>query len=175
MKRSEVAKLVLNLTAAYPNAPVTEATSAAYERQLADLDYAAAQAAIERLLNTCRFLPTIAEIREAATEMTLGPRRLGGEAWGDVNAEVRRVGRYGLPSFEDPLTAEAVRQMGWLSLCDSTNEVADRARFVELYDGLAARQRRDQVAGPALALPAPRAAQRPKLASVPMPKLKGMP
>jgi hypothetical protein len=104
---------------------------------------------------TSKFLPTIAEIRAAAVEMAHGARRLGGEAWGDVGSEIRRVGAYGEPQFTDPVAAECVRLMGWRNLCLGTNDAADRARFVELYDGLAVRARADQVAGEALALPKP--------------------
>lgn len=180
MNPSESAKLVAMVLGAFPNAiprdpEMARKTAEVYKRMLLDLDFEVAERAVARLIATSKFMPTIAEIRSASIDVQRGARRLGGEAWGDVNAEVRRVGRYGSPEFTDPLTAEAVRQLGWLNLCDSTNDVADRARFVELYDGLAARARQDQVAGPALALPDPRAAQRPKLASVPMPKLKGMP
>lgn len=155
MKPSEVTELVAILVAAFPRPPIGEKTIEVYERMLADLDRELAHRAVARLIATAKFLPTIAEIRAAATELTLGPRRLGGEAWGDVGAAIREFGRYQAPEFDDPLTAECVRQLGWLTLCDSTNDVADRARFVELYDGLALRQRADAVAGPALALPSP--------------------
>ncbi len=170
----EAAELFRDIVAAYPNANVSERASEVYETMLADVDARAARAAAARLLATSRFMPTIAEIREAAAELTLGPRRLGGEAWGDVGMAVRRYGRNRTPEFADPLVAEAVRQLGWLSICDSTNDVADRARFIELYDGLAQRERRDTVAGPALALPAPKSGQR-QLKPVPAPKLRELP
>ena len=72
---------------------------------------------------------------------------------GDVLAEIRRTGVYGVPSFADPLVTECVRIMTWRGLCLGENEAADRARFIELYDGLATRWRVDAVAG--RALPAP--------------------
>lgn len=158
MKKSEAAKIVATLSAAFPRPQMTEPTMKVYEMFLEDLPFEAGELAARRLIATAKFLPTIAEIRAAATELALGPRRLGGEAWGDVGAAIREFGRYQAPNFEDPLTAECVRQLGWLTLCDSTNDVADRARFVELYDGLALRQRADAVAGASLALPAPSAA-----------------
>ncbi len=155
MKQSEVADLVAVIAAAFPNQRPTERTCQVYESLLVDLDFATTQRAVARLLATSKFMPTIAEIRAAVVEVQHGARRLGGEAWGDVNEAVRRVGRNGVPEFSDPITAECVRQLGWLSLCNSTNDVADRARFVELYDGLATRRRADEVAGASLALPSP--------------------
>lgn len=150
MTKAEAAKLVGFLLGAFPSASVTEKTSLVYEQLLADLDFSAAQLAVNRLARTKRFLPTIAEIREAALEIVHGPKRLGGEAWGDVLAEIRRVGAYDLPRFEDPAVAEAVRLMGWRGLCLGDNETSDRARFVELYEGLQDRARTDVQAGHAL-------------------------
>lgn len=151
MKRSEAAELVMMLLGAYPHAKSTSSTSQIYETMLADLDVARARAAVSRLIATSRFLPTIAEIREAAVESEHGPLRSGADAWLDVVAEIRRIGVYGAPEFDDALTASIVRRWGWRALCDSTNDAADRARFVETYDGLARQARAVEVAG--LALP----------------------
>jgi hypothetical protein len=138
------------LAAAYRDAPISDDTAGVYETMLLDLPFAACQQAVARLICTSKWLPTVAEIRAAATDVERGPVRSGGEAYGDVLAEIRRTGSYGLPSFVDPLVAECVRLMGWRGLCLGTNEAADRARFVELYDALARRGRADEVVGHAL-------------------------
>ncbi len=156
MTKADAAELVATLTAAFPNNRVDNRTMWVYQNMLADLDREAAHKAVARLICTRKFMPTVAEIRAAAVECERGARRLGGEAWGDVGMAVRKFGRNREPEFDDPTVAECVRQLGWLSLCNSTNEVADRARFIELYDGLAVQQRADLVAGAANALPAPR-------------------
>jgi hypothetical protein len=156
MTEADVAELFAMLTGAFPNAKVTPMTGAMYRKALVDLDRDRAAAAVLRLANTAKYFPAIAEIRAAAVELEHGPRRAGAEAWGDVGLAVRRIGRYREPTFDDPLVAECVASFGWLTLCDSTNDVADRARFIELYDQLAERGRRELVAGPALALPAPK-------------------
>jgi hypothetical protein len=160
MKPSESANLVATLMAAFPQSKMTSATSAVYERQLADLDVRCVTVAVERLVNTLNWLPTIAQIRAEAATVLHGHRRLGGEAWGDVVAEMRRVGWYGVPRFDDPVVSDAVRMLGWQGLCSSTNEIADRARFTELYDGLAERQRKETVVSIGLALPAAQAVPR---------------
>jgi hypothetical protein len=167
MTQLEVAQLVAMLAAAFPHARIGEKTMQVYESMLADLDHEAAKRACARLLSTAKFMPTIAEIRGATVDMEHGPRRIGAEAWGDVNDAVRRFGRYQPPAFEDPLVAECVRSFGWSSLCDSTNDTADRARFIELYDGLAARQRADKVAGGGLSLPSGDRSPQRRLEAVP--------
>lgn len=164
MKAADAAKLVATLMAAYPQAQMTAATSGLYERMLEDLDRDTSSAAVERLIKTSKWLPTVAEIRAAAAEVTHGPKRLGGEAWGEVIAEIRRVGWYGSPIFTDPLVGQAVRMLGWQTLCVSTNEMSDRARFIELYDGLAERERSNTVASIGLQLPA----------GVPIPRLRSI-
>ena len=113
---------------------------------LADLDFELAKRAVTRLIATSKFLPTIAEVRSAATAFELGPVRAGGEAWGDVVAAIRFVGHYGIPKFEDPLVAHCVECLSWRGLCLGENEAADRARFIEMYDAVAERRRTDDVA-----------------------------
>jgi hypothetical protein len=153
MQRSEAAKLVAMISAAWRDAAISDATAEIYETMLADLSFETAQQAVARLIATNKWLPTIAEIRATAADIEHGPARKGGEAYGDVLAEIRRTGAYGVPTFKDPVVAECVRLMTWRGLCLGDNEAADRARFIELYDGLQTRVRADVVAG--RALPAP--------------------
>lgn len=154
MQRSESAKLVTMLSAAYRDAPISDDTAAVYEAMLADLDFEVAKQAVQRLICSSKWLPTVAEIRAAAADVTLGPVRAGGEAWGDVVAAIRKVGSYRPPpTFEDPIVDECVKALTWRGLCLGENEAADRAKFVQMYDALAARRRVDVAAG--RALPAP--------------------
>ena len=93
MTEREVAKLVAVLIAAFPSAKITPETSKIYERMLADLDYPAANAAVERLIATePEWFPSVAKIRETALTLHTGEVRPGGEAWGEV---LRAIGRYG--------------------------------------------------------------------------------
>lgn len=147
MKQSEAAKLVAMLIAAYPHSQVSEATSRVYERMLADIDADVASRAIERLIATSRYLPTVADIRATVVDLDRGPVRCGVDAWCDVLGEIRRVGYMGEPHFDDPLVAEIVARWGWRRICLDGGVESDRARFAELYDALAARQRANAVAG----------------------------
>lgn len=147
MTQSEVAKLVAVLMASFPHAKTSAATSGAYERMLADLDYESADAAVSALIATSRYMPTIAEIRDATITVHVGRPRAGMEAWGDVRAAVGRYGRDRMPQFDDPITAAAVERIGWREFClsDVSETPSWRARFVELYERLAAEDRRDAV------------------------------
>jgi hypothetical protein len=149
MTKSEAAKLVAMLSTAYADAKWTEATCATYEAMLLDLDAELATKAIRRLIQTAKFRPAISEIREAAASVELGDKRSGMEAWGDVLQAIRAVGGYSSPRFDDPLVATAVERMGWKNLCwGDASDASDRARFVELYDALAARRQRNFVIDP---------------------------
>lgn len=173
MTDAEVRKLVAVLLGAYPSARMTESTSGVYERMLRDLDYPAANAAVEKLLATSRFMPTVAEIREAVLSLTAGDAPTGGDAWGQVIASVHRYGRNRRPGhdfqFADPVVAHCVKAFGWEEICDSESQTADRARFIEMYEQVQrqARQRQLSDSLPAMKrfreLEAKKAAEKPAL------------
>jgi hypothetical protein len=145
VKKSEAAEMVGFLLAAFPNARIASATGAVYEHMLADVDASVVQAVLERLIATSKFLPSVAEIRAAVNELHAGPKRPGGDAWGDVLRAISRFGSYRLPVFDDPLVDRAVAALGWRDLCLSENSTADRARFIQLYDELAVQNRTEAV------------------------------
>src|SRR5690606_23812012 len=121
--------------------PQQRATMATYRAMLVDLEYDVAMAALARCLATAKFMPTPAEIREAALALVAGERSIGGEQWGRVLAAIREQGVYRVPGrdfvFTDAVTARCVAALGWTELCNGENTVSDRARFVDLYDELA--------------------------------------
>lgn len=149
MKPSEIHKLIAIVEANWstPDRPLKfpEAKVMLWVRMLSDLDGTAVAAAMDSLFATSKFPPTIAEIREMAAGFSHGQIRDGGEAWGDVGRAIRKIGRYRDPEFDDEITARCVRALGWVNLCDSENSVADRARFIELYDQLAAKKRKGEL------------------------------
>jgi hypothetical protein len=104
---------------------------------LADLDYPPAHAALLRHIATSAFFPTVAELRAIVAESTVGRRRSGIDAWRDVKAAIGSTGRYRTPSFTDPLVARCVEAIGWLAICDSEDEMVERAHFAKAYDALA--------------------------------------
>lgn len=150
MNKLESARVVAMLALGFPSARFSGQNAAVYEAFLADIDYELASVAVAKLVNTSKFLPSIAEIRSACLDARDGRPRGAEEAWGDVVSEIRRIGTYGAPVFADPLTARAVERLGWRSLCGSTNDAADRARFCELYNRARDNERDETLASPAL-------------------------
>jgi hypothetical protein len=145
----EVRKLIAVMTAALPREwsfltkEQQKATEAIYVRMLADLPYAAASSAVESLLSTSKSMPTIGEVRIATMRAMHGDVRAGGDAWGDVRRAISRYGMNRAPLFDDPAVERVVRALGWRELCQSENDVSDRARFIELYDRFAREQRHE--------------------------------
>jgi hypothetical protein len=79
-----------------------------------------------------RFAPPPGLIRRRALEL-ITSHSSGDEAWGQVVSQIAHTGRYREPQFDDAVVAQVVEAMGWKALCDSTNAVADRAHFMQMY------------------------------------------
>lgn len=151
MTRDETARLVAVMLAAVPNHRV-DARSVpdminAYADLLGDLTYEQCNTALRVLLQTRTWLPSVADVRATALELKRGPVRAGGDAWGGVLRAIQYEGINREPGtdfvFSDPATARCVEAFGWRNLCNSENQVADRARFVELYDKFATQAQRE--------------------------------
>ena len=109
-------------------------------RQLQDVPYAVAIAALNKWVVTNKWSPSIAEIRALADEITHGKAPDWGEGWAEVRKAIGRYGYYrpqeAIESFS-PITREAVQRLGWGNLCMSENETADRANFRTCYESAA--------------------------------------
>jgi hypothetical protein len=149
VNRQEAGKVVAVIVAACPaqssklDASRVAAMVDTFAALLDDLSYEQVNAAVRVLLQTRTWMPSVADIRQTVLEFERGPVRAGGQGWGDFLAAVGRYGAYRSPQFDDPLVARVVAALGWKELCLSENQVADRARFVELYDKLAAQGQRE--------------------------------
>ena len=88
MTLDETGKLVAAMLAACPSQRVDSARVAdmvrTYADLLGDLSYAQCGAAVRVLLQTRTWLPSVADIRAAVSELAAGPVRAGGDAWGAV-------------------------------------------------------------------------------------------
>ena len=165
MTRTEAAKLVAVIIASCPSQSSKLDRERqlgmvdAFEALLGDLEYAQASAAVRVLLQTRSWMPSVADIRATVIELNRGPVRAGGDAWGAVLSAMKHEGAWREPgvefTFADPVTMRCVQRLGWRDLCLSENTVADRARFIELYDQLAQQSRKEQ-ASPLLAAAAER-------------------
>lgn len=110
---------------------------------LQDLDYMVAQAAIQKYMLTNKFPPTIADIREYATSISIGEKPLWSDGWEEVQMAIRKFGSYredeALESMTET-TRRAVQRLGFKSICMSENIMADRANFRMVYEQIADRE-----------------------------------
>lgn len=122
-----------------------------YVQMLSDIEPVILDKATIKLINTSKFLPTIAEIRETATALS---NKINGtrikdvdEAWAEVQEEIHRAFVYKKPEFSTPEIAEAVNGMGWQTLCTMlVTEVGTyRAQFRDMYRAACARHKDNTV------------------------------
>lgn len=136
--------ILKQLFSAYPNTQVTPETVAVYLRLLGDIEPDDLQIVVDQAVATCKFLPTVAELRDMRHAMTQMSELSWGEAWENVQSEMRRIGNWGVPQFSTELTSAVVRSMGWRELCASENPQTDRAQFRDIYNGMQTRQHSTQ-------------------------------
>ena len=117
-------------------------------RQLEDISYPVAEAALNKWVATNKWSPSIAEIRELSAEIKHGKLPDWGEAWDETCKAIKRFGFYRAQEAVaslSPLTRETVNRLGFTNLCMSENPTADRANFRTCYEIVAKREQQSQV------------------------------
>lgn len=134
MNRKEIINLLGIATANFPNMQERDMkpTAILWEKSLSDIPYDIAEKALIKVLATSKFFPTIAEIREAAADITQ-PRTMDAiEAWGLVIKAIRRYGSHreseAIASLPEDV-AQMVKRFGWRELCLNENPDTLRAQF----------------------------------------------
>jgi hypothetical protein len=116
-------------------------------RELKDIPFPVAEAALRKWVATNKWSPSIAEIREMTVNVTQGDEPTWGEAWEKALHAVRRYGMYrpkeALDSL-DPLTRRCVEKVGFREMCMSENIAVERANFRMIYETLAERRKTEQ-------------------------------
>lgn len=112
----------------------------AYHAVLQDIPDQLLNAATLHAAGKGRFFPSASELRQAAVEIKIRAEDIppAQDAWGEVKRAFRSgFSRYNVPSVADwshPMIARALDAIGgWRTLCDSENDAADRARFLQAY------------------------------------------
>ena len=110
------------LRAAYPQSKANlgdDNVVAVWYSMLENLDGDRFQSGIKRIVQTEKFLPSIAEIRDQVlgnTAVNLEARALA--AWNKVLHAIRFAGSYRSVKFDDPVIHHAIQiQGGWIALC----------------------------------------------------------
>lgn len=134
MNRKEIINLLGIATANFPNMQERDMqpTAVLWEKALRDIPYHVAEKALIKVLSTSRFFPTVAEIREAATQLTQ-PRKMDwSEAWELIGQAIRKYGFYdqeGAMAYLPDDVARMARRFGWRELCHNENIDTLRAQF----------------------------------------------
>jgi len=110
----------------------------------ADTDKEIMNLAIQKIIATSKYFPTVAEVRETIAEISTGYVIDGGAAWGEVISAIRNYGQYretkALESMSE-MTRTVVQRMGWHNLCMSEDMEIDRAHFLKIYQAEEKRQK----------------------------------
>lgn len=114
---------------------------------LQDISAEEVKAAVDKLIATSRFPPSVADIRQEVVELHEASTDWG-EAWNEV---MKAVGRYGYTQSEEaiesmnPMTKEAVKRLGWKQICesDSSGKTALRANFRMIYEQIQKKKREE--------------------------------
>lgn len=149
MDKREFATFAAALKTYYPKENILPNSQAMelWYRQLQDIPYKVAEAALNKWVATHKWSPAISEIRAVANTVTSGETPLWSDGWEKVQAAIRYHGYYGeneaMASF-DEVTRQAVKQLGFKELCLSENSKQDRANFRDIFNMIAERkQERD--------------------------------
>ena len=149
MTKIEFAKIAAAIRAYYPQGNIlpNEAAAELWFRQLEDIPYETAVVALNKWVAVNKWPPTIADIREAALEVSTDAIPDWSEAWERVLSAIRRYGPYrqaeAMESLDD-MTRTVVRRLGFMTLCSSENIAADRANFRTIYQIMAERKRKEE-------------------------------
>lgn len=149
MERKEFGLLASAMRTYYPKESILPNKEAMelWFRELQDIPYPVAEAALRKWVATEKWSPTIAEIRATAANVSNGRLPDWGEGWMSVQKAFSRFGRdrkaEALASF-DPITRKTVEYLGWVNLCNSTNSEMDRANFRQCFETVAKREKEVQ-------------------------------
>ena len=112
-------------------------------REVQDIPFPVAEAALRKWVVTNKWSPSIADIREMTANIQHGEQMTWGEAWEKVLDVIRRYGTYGRrEAMEqlDPLTRRCVENIGYVDLCLSENIMVERAHFQKIFEIYAKRE-----------------------------------
>ncbi len=112
-------------------------------KMLYDLSDEQFKKAVEIVIKTRKFSPTIADIREAAALNEQIGDYSPEEAWAIVYNDIHKKGNYNEPHYDDWKLEAAKNAIGWQTLCDMPPDEKNiiRAHFMRIYESLSNRER----------------------------------
>lgn len=138
MTKQEFMKIAMAIKTYYPKddlMPSKEALQLWYDA-LKDLTYEQLNTALRRHVATSKWSPSIAELREQCVELEV-PIADWGVAYEELQRAIRNWGwsreAEAMESMSK-LTRETVKRLGYQTLCESQDGMADRANFRNIYE-----------------------------------------
>lgn len=127
---------------------VKEGTFEAYATYLSDVPPEFIRAAVDELIKTSKWLPTIAEIREQARALWMASNGLEEEtaekAWISLLQMIRKHGlnQPRREEFTSSAAYQAMRAVGWHVICMAANNQLSRLHheYVKAYEGVRGRK-----------------------------------
>ena len=149
MDKQEFSTLAMAIRTYYPKENIlpNQQAMALWYRELQDIPFPVAEAALRKWVSTNKWSPSIAELREVCATVSHGEIPQWGEGWEKVLKAIRKHGMYnisGALNSLDPLTRQAVEQVGFREICMSENIGVERANFRMVYETLAERKKTEQ-------------------------------
>ena len=155
MNKKEFAIFASALRTYYPKENIlpNEQALELWFKQLQDIPYDVAEVTLNKWVATNKWSPSIADIREQATDLTQGGAKDWGDAWQDVLRAISKYGSYEeLKALEslDETTRKVVKRLGFRNLCFSEEIQVDRANFRMIYEQQLQRDKQDAQLPPRL-------------------------
>lgn len=139
MNKHEYATIAAMRTALWGTPTPAEMMHAA-EPLLADIEFKDAERAVLSFqADGAAFAPHFGMIRKRAVELSMPAFPTSEDAWKEIREQVARCGWTRMlpggrqPVWSNPIIGEIADAIGWQALCESENEVADRAHFTKFY------------------------------------------
>lgn len=139
MTREEFAKITMAIKSCYQketNLFANEQIVKIWYEHLKDLDYMTLQVALSAWIDTNKWSPSIADLREMCTKICDGTPSDWSEAWEKVMYAISVYGRnnkQGAMDYFDVVTRTAVCRIGWFALCTSEDISIERANFRQIF------------------------------------------
>ena len=156
MTKKEFAMLAAGIRSYYPKENIlpNEEAMELWFRQLEDISFKTASAALSKWVSLNRWSPAISDLREMASEIEQGELPDWGAAWETVIRAIANHGSYdpaGAFAAMDDVTRTAVQRIGWETICMSEDISIERANFRMIYEAEAKRKKRDAQIPPRVA------------------------
>ena len=148
--KKEIAEILGMLSAAYPNFNMTEASARVYYSMLEDIEGNLLKASAVQCVRTSKWFPSVSELVQGSYELITDSQQTAEEAWGRVIKRASKPEsiyhdgvRY-KPKPLDELTEKAVEAIGgWQAIRQSEMIASERKRFIDAYNGISQRVRRE--------------------------------